>query len=231
MRGVISGASRGLGAAFSKTFVKAGFDLCIIARDLSRLQELKSELKSINGKAEILVISADLSHKFEAINAAQSVLNAWDEIDVLINNAGVYKTAPLDESDLLEEMLKTNFSSAYYLTKPLIPLFQKQKKGHIINICSVLSESVRENAGDYAISKHALYAYSKSLGLELKKDGVKVISVLPGSINTSSWDGEDVPRDEFIQPEDLARICLSAVQSAEGTSVDEIRLSASNPNF
>ncbi len=231
MRAVISGASRGLGASFSRVFAKAGFDLCIIARDLTKLQELKAEIQTINDKVEILVISADLSHKFEAINAAQSVLNAWEEVDVLINNAGVYKTAPLERSDLMEELFKNNFSSAYYLTKPLIPQFRNQKKGHIINICSVLSESVRENAGDYAISKHALFAYSKSLGLELKKDGIKVISVLPGSINTSSWDGEDVPREEFIQPEDLAALCLSAVMTEPGTSVDEIRVSASNPNF
>jgi len=231
MRAVVSGATRGLGRAFLEELARRNYDLVIIARDLTTLQELKHQIISRYPKLEVIAISADLSKKYEAINAAQSVLHAWETIDVLINNVGLYKTSDIDGSDILDEMINTNLRSAYYLTQPLLPSFKQQKKGSVINICSVLSRDARKGAADYTISKHALYGFSKSLKADLQEFNIRVLSVLPGSVNTSSWDGMNVPRKDLIQPEDIARLSIESVLVESGTYVDELHFSSSNPNY
>jgi short-subunit dehydrogenase len=231
MNVVVTGASRGLGRAFALGFAEKATRLAIIGRGLEGLQKLRDELKTINPDLEVLVLSADLSRKFECINAAKSILNAWESLDVLINNAGMYKTAPLSQDSLLDEMLDINLKSAYYLTRELLPVFMEKQTGFIVNVCSALSLEARASAADYVIAKHAMYGFGKALSLEMKPHKVKVLNLLPGSVNTSSWSDIQAPVEEFIQPEDIVRLCMAAIESKSGTWIDEIRLSASNPLY
>lgn len=231
MNAIVTGASRGIGRAFCLELAKRSYDLFIIARGLEGLNNLRAELLEINKDINVTIISADLSKRFEAQNAAQSVLHNISTIDVLVNNAGLYGTAILGEHSIIEDMLNQNFKSAYYFSLPFIDTFKKTNSGCVINICSVLSKESRVGAADYSIAKHALYGFSKALKEELNPHGIKVLHVLPGSVNTSSWDGSEAPLDELIQAEDVARVSIEAVSGKSGTLVDEIVFSASNPLY
>lgn len=231
MKAIITGATKGIGKAITLSLAAAGYDLGIGARNLQELDFLRREIKKAFPKIEVITKSADFSQKYETINFADTFKNYWGDIDVLINNVGQYEEDSLSEfsESTLNDLLNVNFYSALRITQPFIPEFKKRKSGHIINICSVLSKSVRSDAASYTMSKHLLYAYTKILREEMRGSNVKVTAILPGSTNTASWDGIDAPLKEFVQPQDVANGVIMALQS--NGMVEELEIKPVDPEL
>lgn len=230
MNAVITGASQGLGESIARSLAAEGFDLIIAARSLDKLQALK---KDIEAKFNVKVYpnSVDFSKRFEVENFAQSLEHQFDALDLVVNNVGTYAETVFGETDALDKMMGINFRGTYALMNRLVPFMKKTGKGHLFHVCSVLSKSARQGATDYAISKHALYALHLSILEEFKDGNLKSTALLPGAINTPSWDGSDAPVDEFVQTDDIARAVIFAFNCQRGTRVDEIAFSPLNPNF
>jgi|TARA_B110000879_G_scaffold37934_1_gene52935 short-subunit dehydrogenase len=229
MKAIVSGATKGIGKAITLALAGKGYDLGLGARNLEELNFLRNEIQALYPDIEVITKSVDFSQKHETRNFAETFLHHWGDIDILVNNVGVYEEDNLDnlnENDLMK-MFNVNFFSAMRLTQPFLPEFKKRKSGHIINICSVLSKKVRKKAVSYSLSKQALYGYTKILRNELRNYDVKVTAILPGSTNTASWDGLDAPVDEFVQPEDVANGVLMAIQS--NGLVEEFEIKPINP--
>ncbi|MDE0770656.1 MAG: SDR family NAD(P)-dependent oxidoreductase [Salibacteraceae bacterium] len=229
MKAIVSGATKGIGKAITLALAGKGYDLGLGARNLEELNFLRKEIQALYPDIEVITKSVDFSQKHETRNFAETFLHHWGDIDILVNNVGVYEEDNLDnlnENDLMK-MFNVNFFSAMRLTQPFLPEFKKRKSGHIINICSVLSKKVRKKAVSYSLSKQALYGYTKILRNELRNYDVKVTAILPGSTNTASWDGLDAPVDEFVQPEDVANGVLMAIQS--NGLVEEFEIKPINP--
>ena len=229
MKAIVSGATKGIGKAITLALAGKGYDLGLGARNLEELNFLRNEIQALYPDIEVITKSVDFSQKHETRNFAETFLHHWGDIDILVNNVGVYEEDNLDnlnENDLMK-MFNVNFFSAMRLTQPFLPEFKKRKSGHIINICSVLSKKVRKKAVSYSLSKQALYGYTKILRNELRNYDVKVTAILPGSTNTASWDGLDAPVDEFVQPEDVANGDLMAIQS--NGLVEEFEIKPINP--
>lgn len=230
MNAVVTGASQGLGETIAIELAKEGFNLALAARSLDKLQALKEKIEGDHG-VKVSVHSVDFSKRFEVENFAQSLEFSYEQIDLLVNNVGTYMETEFGAKPNLQRMMSINFDGSYYLVNTLMPSFTKKGKGHLFHICSVLSKASRKGAADYAISKHALYALHLSLIEEFKGSDLRSTAILPGSINTTSWDGSDAPVHEFVQPVDIARAIVFAFTSQPGTKVDEISLSPLNPNF
>lgn len=224
MRALITGATKGIGRAIAHRLAQEGYDLALVARSMIGLKELKTALESEFEGIEVITQSVDLSKKFEVGVAVQSVQNHWKRIDVLVNNAGLYAEGSLfDEEDgRLEAMMKTNVYSAYALIRGLVPAMIEAKQGYVFNICSVLSKEPRREAASYTLSKFALLGLSKTLAAEVRDHGVKVTAILPGSTNTPSWDGLEVPRERFVQPEDVAELLAQTLKLSGGAWLEEI---------
>ncbi|MCB0410241.1 MAG: SDR family NAD(P)-dependent oxidoreductase, partial [Flavobacteriales bacterium] len=222
MVAVISGATRGLGKALAFTLAEQGFDLAISARNESDLSHLKSELTNAFS-VKVYAQVCDLSKKEEALLFAENVLKEYNQVDVLINNIGKYNVGRLtDEECDLESMMNTNLNSAYYLTKKIATRMCEHQKGHIFNICSVLSLGPRIDAATYTISKHALKGFNDVLREEMREHQVKVTAIYPGSINTSSWEGIVAPREKFVQPEDICEVIKTCITISKNANIEEI---------
>ncbi|HRN47442.1 MAG TPA: SDR family oxidoreductase [Niabella sp.] len=221
---VITGASRGIGFAIAKEFAKNGHHLCITSHNPVKLYKAMEFLQTNYGH-EIHAKAFDLSVKENAVAYGNWCLN-YGSPDIVINNAGIFKEGSIAEENegAMEELMNTNFYSAFYLTQTLLPSMVEKKSGHIFNICSIASLDAYPNGGLYGISKFALYGFSKNLREELKLHSIKVTSVLTGAVMTDSWEGFDNKEKRIMEAEDIAHIVYAASQLSIAACVEDIVL-------
>jgi short-subunit dehydrogenase len=232
MYALVTGASRGLGFEISKRLAAKGYDLILVANQLDRLEKVKEEL--VNAYANTIhVIACDLSKQENHNNLLESIQSITTSIDVLINNVGAFEMGGLEDLSIeqIDKLLTINFKSSVAITQHLLPQFKEKRSGAIINIGSIVTEVPRKDIAAYTISKFALKGYTKVLCDDLKDYNVKVTEVVPGSINTSSWDGIDAPKDEFIQTNDIVDAVEMVLNSSKGTNFEEIVIRPTNRNF
>ncbi len=217
---VISGGSQGIGKALVKKFLAEQFTVYTCSRSQAKLDALAAELAN----NRLHTFAADLSQKNQVLDFANWVLKQTNQIEVLVNNTGVFIPGQIqnEAEDLLEKTIETNLYSAYHLTRALLPVFQGQKSGHIFSICSTASITAYTLGGSYCISKFALLGFTKVLREELKTQGIKVTAILPGATLTPSWDGVELPESRFIPADDVAKTIYSAYQMSPSTVLEEI---------
>lgn len=220
---VVTGGTKGIGYAILKRFAAEGFNLITCSRNKTELENIVSQLaEEYNVKVWHAV--ADLSQKSEVQNFVQFINSLEVSIDVVVNNAGLFipGAVHLEEDGALELMINTNLYSAYYLTKGLVHDMKARKQGYIFNMCSTASIVPYVNGGSYCISKFALLGMTRVLREEMKPFGVKVTAVLPGATLTASWDGTDLPRERFMQPEDVAEAIWTAYSLSPYSVLEEL---------
>ncbi len=224
MNVVISGATKGIGKALVELFASKGANIAFCSRTSSDVDSLKKELNNRFLNSEFISFAADMSKKEDVQAFASLILKKWSNIDVIINNAGVFIPCPLTDSntqDAFELMMDTNLYSAYYLTQDLLPLMIANKSGHVFNMCSIASFMPY---GAYAVSKHAMLGFSRVLREELKQEGIRVTAVMPGATYTHSWEGTELPEDRFMKAEDIAEAVWGCYQLSPQTVVEELIL-------
>jgi len=189
---VITGATKGIGRAIAETFAD--------------LEAMKQTFAEAYPTIKVHIRPTDMSIKAQVMEFGEWIKTIFTEVDVLVNNAGIYiGGAVVEEEDgALEAMINTNLYSAYYLSRNLVSGMISAKKGHIFNICSIASIIAYPNGGSYSISKFAMLGFSKVLREELKETGVKVTSILPGATWSNSWQGVDLPTARLMQANDVA---------------------------
>lgn len=220
---VVSGGSKGIGKEIIKKFAAQGFNIATCARNESDLAQLKKEVES-QYSVNLYYQVADLSQKKDTLAFAELVKSLNQPIEVLINNTGVFMPGSIveEEEGNLEKMIDTNLYSAYHLTRALIPSMIQAKKGHIFNICSIASIMAYPNGGSYSISKFALLGFSKVLREEMKPQGIRVTSVLPGATLTASWEGVEVAPERLMKAEDVADTVYATYALSQQAVVEEV---------
>ena len=226
MNAVITGASKGLGKAIALALAKKEINLFITSRSESDLDKVKQELLAINPAIKVFYSPCDVSVKEQVNSLAKSILSVFRELDILINNAGVFLSGNIanELESNLEIQMNTNLYSAYHLTRALLPNILHKKSGHIINICSIASIAPYPNGSSYCISKFALLGFSKCLREELKDSGIRVTSILPGATWSDSWSGVDLPTDRLMQADDVAKVVVCAIELSPSAVLEEIIL-------
>jgi len=221
---VITGATKGIGRAIAQKFAEEGANIAVCARNEEDLKSMADEFKIGFPTINFIYKKTDVSIRTELTDFGEMVLEHFDQIDVLVNNAGVFMPGNIhDEPEgALEKQINTNVYSAYHLTRQLLPRFIKQKDGHIFNMCSVASIKAYPNGGSYSISKFALLGFSKALREEMKPHHVRVTSLLPGATLTASWEGVDLPEDRFMKSSDLGKMVYDVWQLSKNTVIEEI---------
>lgn len=221
---VITGASKGIGKALASKYAGNGNRVFICARNEKELAGAALEInKKINNEL-VKYFAADISLKSSAGKFA-GLLEAQNIVpDILINNAGQFIPGSIyNESDgLLEKMIAANLYSAYHITRALLPSMMKKKSGHIFNMCSIASLSAYHNGGSYSISKYALMGFSKNLREELKPYDIKVTTVYPGAVYTSSWDDSGVEPKRIMEADDITEMIFAASLLSPQACVEDI---------
>jgi short-subunit dehydrogenase len=223
---VVTGGSKGIGRAVVARFLRAGFPVATCARSVADLAALTTALQADVPGAQLHTLPADLSQPADCARFAAFVLSLGLPVEVLVNNAGAFvpgrlQDEPADGSQL-RQMLAVNLLSAYDVTLPLLPGLIARSRGHIFTICSTASVTAYPNGGSYGIAKHALLGFTRNLREELKTAGVRVTAVLPGPTLTASWEGVDLPRERFVQADDVAEAVFAAYSMSPHAVVEEL---------
>ena len=220
---VITGGSKGMGKAMAEKFATVKNNIFICSRNEEELSKTAEELrKKYNNSVEYF--AADLSKKVEVLKFVQWLSEKKIEIDILINNAGLFVPGSVynEPEGNLEKMIEVNLYSAYHLTRALLPGMIKNKSGHIFNMCSIASLKAYANGGSYSISKFALMGFSKNLREELKPYHIKVTAVYPGAVYTSSWEGAGFEPQRLMESKDIADLVFASSQLSPQACVEDI---------
>lgn len=225
---IITGASRGLGAAIAEKFAADGqahtFFLC--ARNEVPLQSFAKDLQTRFAENTIHAFAADLATR-EGVHSFIKWVQAFNmPVDILVNNAGQFIPGNVydEPAGALEKMIEANLYSAYHLTRALIHKMINARKGHIFNMCSIASLKAYENGGAYSISKFALAGFSKNLREEMKPYNIKVTAVYPGAAYTDSWTSSGVDPKRIMQANDIANMVYTAAHLSPQAVVEELVL-------
>jgi short-subunit dehydrogenase len=180
---VVTGASMGIGEAIAKSFVDHGASVVMLSRDASRIDAARGRV----GRGErTLAIACDVRHREDVDRAIGLTLHHFNRIDVWVNNAGhgMLDSVAQMEMAACREMFDTNFFGAVGAMQAVIPVMRQEGGGTIINISSVAGHIPIPFHAAYSATKFALNAIGKAAGVELKKDGIHVLTVCPGYVRT-----------------------------------------------
>lgn len=183
---LVTGATSGFGKAAAEKFAAGGWNCIITGRRKERLDELAKDLQK-RFRVNILPLVFDVQDREAVFTAIGKLPAEWQTVDVLLNNAGLalgrdsFENASLDD---WETMLDTNVKGVMFVTKAVLPLMIRRKKGHIINMGSVAGKLVYREGNGYCTSKHALDALSKAMRIDLLPQRIKVTAIHPGAAET-----------------------------------------------
>lgn len=181
---LVTGASRGIGAAIARALDGAGARVALVARTRSRLEEVAAELEH-----DPVVLEGDLSRSEVPGELAAAALAALGPVDVLVNNAAVAHRSPsvgLDPA-VIDMLYTVNVRAPLLLISALLPTMIERGRGSIINLSSVSGVVGTPNRAPYAATKGAVDAATRSLAVELGAAGIRVNSVAPGAVDTDLW--------------------------------------------
>ncbi|MFO7754968.1 MAG: SDR family oxidoreductase [Bacteroidales bacterium] len=231
---LITGATSGIGLATARKFADNNYDLIITGRRKERLDELEKELLD-NNDIRVLSLPFDVRSREEVIRNLGSLDREWQDIDVLVNNAGLAAgLSHIDEGDNddWERMIDTNIKGLLYVTRQISPGMVRRGKGHILNIGSIAGREVYEKGNVYCATKHAVHALSKSMRIDLLEHGIKVSNIAPGLVNTEFSDVRFKGDREKAQKtykgmkplsgEDIADVIFYCVNLPEHVNIDDI---------
>ncbi|KAG6457873.1 hypothetical protein O3G_MSEX010525 [Manduca sexta] len=232
---LVTGGSSGIGAATAELFSKNGADVVIVGRNESKLRIVADRCSTLG--CTPLTITADVSKEQDLTIIIEKTIEKYQQLDVLVNNAGIACITDLVDGDFLskfDEVMSTNFRSAVVLTKLAIPHLIKTK-GNIINMSSVMSTRFKKSQLAYGTSKAALDYFTKASATELAQFGVRVNCINPGYTRTdimttigmpiSTWDvlAPTTALGKVSEPEEIADMILylasNKARSITGTSI------------
>lgn len=211
---IVTGASRGIGKAISILLAQSGSRVVLAARSEPQLKSVSEEISSQNGEA--LVIPTDLTVDEEMERLVQQTLKEWGSVDVLINNAGFGKVAPVVKAKVSDwdETFRVNLRAPMFLSKLVLPTMMERGEGSIINISSVSGKSGQANGSAYSASKFGLIGFTQSLYEEVREYGIRVATICPGFVDTPMIPQmRRLDRSKMIRPEDIAQTVLFILTS------------------
>jgi NAD(P)-dependent dehydrogenase (short-subunit alcohol dehydrogenase family) len=182
----ITGGSRGLGLLLAQEFASRGAKVAISARDRSELDRAEAQLRAITD--HVLALEADVTMREEVETAVHKIEQHFGSLDVLVNNAGTICVGPVETMtiDDYRDSINTHFWGPYFASMAVLPSFQRQRRGRIINISSMGGKIGVPHLVPYCVGKFALTGFSEGLRSELLKDNIYVTTVCPGLMRTGS---------------------------------------------
>ncbi len=183
---LITGGSRGLGLALAEEFTRHGARLVLCARNESELERARRKIVAMG--AEVLTIPCDITDREQVQRMVDQAVTHFGQIDVLVNNAGIITVGPMQAQTLkdFEESMAVMFWGSIYPTLAVLPAMVQRQSGHIVNITSIGGKVSVPHLLPYSCAKFAQVGFSEGLHAELAKEGIHVLTVVPGLMRTGS---------------------------------------------
>ena len=231
-RALVTGASRGIGAATARALAVAGASVALVARSAGAVQALAAELG-----AGHLAVAADLSAP-DGVDAAITAVRAWagGAPDIIVNNAGAFAYARTGDQDpaAFAATLRVNLEAPFRIVHAFVPAMLERKSGDVVTIGSVADKSAFAGNAAYSAAKFGLRATHQVLRAETRGTGVRAILVSPGAVDTELWSpvesqlGKHFPaRGDMLSAGDVARAICFALEQPRHVDIDELRLTPS----
>lgn len=221
---LITGSSKGLGASLALVFAKNGYNIILHGRDEESLEIIKKAILESNVECEIVTgdITSNLIH-----NTIDKIYEAAAErdIDILINNAGIYSKKSFQDMDIreAEDIIDVNLIAPIQLINKIYPIFQDKKSGLIININSLAGKSPNELEAVYCSSKYGLKGFMESFQIEANRNNIRLINVYLGAMQTAITKRRKDYKN-LIQTEEVADVIFRISKNYKSLRITEIDL-------
>ena len=210
---IITGASRGIGRAIAEAYAAEGASLCLVATDEARLNEVKDALGL--PAERIMTVGLNVTDRDACFAAVEKVEQRFGRVDVLVNNAGVYRAKPFMDyvPQDFQDMLDVNLFGVLHFTQACLPGMQARQHGRIVNMASTAGKWGSRNQSAYNVSKHAVVGLTRCLALEASPYKVTVNAICPGFIQTDMVEElkAQVAKSSGISGEDMVKAALARV--------------------
>lgn len=236
---LITGATSGIGEACARKFAKGGYDVIITGRRAQLLANLKKELEAEG--VRVLALAFDVRNRNAATAAINSLPLEWQQIDVLINNAGLALGLEPEYEGSFEDwetMIDTNIKGLLTMTRLVVPRMVKRDSGHVINIGSVAGDAAYAGGNVYCATKAAVKTITDGLRIDLAHTSVRVTNVKPGLVETHfsnvRFHGNDTRAEkvyEGVKPltgADIAEVVFYAASAPAHVQIAEVLVLATH---
>lgn len=229
---VVTGGSRGIGLATAMALRAEGAHVLVCGRSGPAVDEARSQIERSPGPGRVAAAAADVRRHDDAQRLVATALEELGGLDILVNNAGVGRFAPLDELSVDDwvETIETNLSGVFYCCRAAIPVMKGNGGGWIVNISSLAGKHPFAGGSAYCTSKAGLNALTESLMQDVRRDGIRVSCVLPGSVNTEFGGSRPSPdMDWKLAASDVARTVVDLLRHPARSLPSRVELRPSTP--
>lgn len=227
---LITGGSKGIGYGVAEALIKDGIQVAITSRSQKSADEAAAKLNEIR-EGFAIGIESDVRSLESQQNAVKIILEKWGQLDYVIANAGVGHFAPIYDLTVeqWQETIDINLTGVFFSAKASLAAL-KETKGYFINISSLAGTNFFPDGTAYNASKFGLVGFSQAMMMDVRKDGIKVSTIMPGSVATEFGDHTPSEKDAWkIQPEDIGQIVSDLIKMPARTLPSKIEVRPSVP--
>ena len=222
---IVTGGSRGIGRSIAEALLREGWKVWICSRSQGSVNAAAREMgNGVQGRP------VDVRDQGQVEGFVKEVLEAEGRIDCLVNNAGLGRFGPVDQlsGDQFREVIETNLNGCFYFIRAVSPAMKKQGSGWIVNIASLAAKNPFAGGSAYNASKFGLIGLSEASMLDLRPHGIRVASILPGSVATEFGGGHG-NESWKLQPSDIASMVLHLLSYPENALPSLVEMRPSRP--
>jgi NADP-dependent 3-hydroxy acid dehydrogenase YdfG len=228
---IITGASKGIGKTTALMLAQKGARLAVSARSKELLEQVAGECGP-----DTFSFTGDMSNENDIINFIKKTKEKFGRIDILINNAGlgIFKSVSELTTEHWDTMFNLNVRGLFIATRECLPYLRESGESVIVNVVSLAGKNAFVNGAGYAATKHAVLGFSRCLMLEERKNGVRVLAICPGSVDTPFFDPSRVlnkPRnpEKILKADDVASTIIHMIEMPQTAMISEVDIRPSNP--
>ena len=226
----ITGGSKGIGYGIAETLIREGIRVAVTSRSQQGADEAAAKLNTIK-EGYALGIESDVRNFASQEKAVASVIEQWGEIDYVIANAGLGHFAAIQDltPEQWLETIETNLNGVFFSAKTTLATLKKTK-GYFITISSLAGANFFPNASAYNASKFGVVGFTQAMMLDVRKEGIKVSTIMPGSVATEFDNNQVSEKDVWkIQPEDIGQIVADLIKMPARTLPSKVEVRPSMP--
>lgn len=227
---LVTGGSKGIGLAVAESLVEAGMNVVVTARNEAEVEAAAARLTD-SGPGTALGVVADVRDFEQQRAAVESAVGEFGGLDVVVANAGVGRFAPVDEMSLDDwhSVMDTNLTGVFYTVKASVDELKKSS-GYLITVGSLAGTNFFAGGSAYNASKFGLAGFSQAVMLDLRGKGVKVSTIMPGSVATHFGGSAPSQEEDWkIQPEDIGAMVIYLLSAPQRTLPSKIEVRPSRP--
>lgn len=226
----ITGGSKGIGLGGAKALLDNGMKVAISGRSED---SLKNALEYLGNSEDVMTIVSDVTKYEDEVEVIKAITARWGQLDVVLANAGVGHFAPIDEMplDQWNQMVDTNLTGAFYTLRASVELL-KISKGYYMTLASLAGTNFFAQGAGYNATKFGVVGFTQAVMLDLRKYGIKVTTIMPGSVSTHFNGNEPSDKDAWkIQPEDIGKLVVDLLTMHPRTLPSKIEVRPSRPDL